>query len=148
MANYLRLSAFLVAAVLGGPLSGCTAPDLLTGRAVRGAWARTADSGATGGAYLTVVNNDSTATVLTGVASPVATSVEVHESMQHDGMTHMMPRTAVTIGARDSVVMAPGGLHVMLNQLTRALVAGDSVPLTLRFADGDSLRVSVPVRTP
>jgi copper(I)-binding protein len=44
--------------------------------------------------------------------------------------------------------MLPGGVHVMLLQLTRALAVGDTVPLTLRFAAGDSLVVRVPVRAP
>ena len=128
--------------------AACTSPELPRGRVVTSSWARSADSGATGGAYLTIVNADSIAVELVGATSPVATSVEVHESMQHDGMSHMMPRATVPIGARDSLVMAPGGLHVMLHQLMRPLAPGDSVPLTLRFSAGDSVRVSVPVRAP
>ncbi|WP_306521857.1 copper chaperone PCu(A)C [Gemmatimonas sp.] len=128
--------------------AACSAPAAPQGRTITAAWARSADSGATGGAYLTIVNADSVAVELVGASSPVATSVEVHESMQHDGMSHMMPRASVSIGARDSLVMAPGGLHVMLNQLTRALTAGDSLPLSLRFSNGDSVLVNVPVRAP
>ncbi len=140
---------FVLAATSAAVLSAaCTSTESPRGRSVTSAWARPADSGATGGAYLTVVNADSVAVELVGASSPVATSVEVHESMQHDDMSHMMPRASVPIGARDSVVMAPGGLHVMLNQLLRPLVAGDSVPLTLRFSNGDSVQVRVPVRAP
>jgi hypothetical protein len=137
-----------VAGALLFVLAACSPSEAPRGRAVTAAWALTADSGATGGAYLTIVNSDSVAVELVGAASPFATSVEVHESMQHDGMSHMMPKASVAIGARDSVVMTPGGLHVMLNQLTRALTAGDSVPLTLRFSNGDSVLVNVPVRAP
>ncbi|MCZ8203016.1 copper chaperone PCu(A)C [Gemmatimonas sp.] len=119
-----------------------------TGRVVSAAWARPADSGATGGAYFTIVNADSVATALVAVTSTAAAAAEVHESMQHDGMAHMMARAAVPIAPRDSLVMLPGGVHVMLLQLTRALAVGDTVPLTLRFAAGDSLVVRVPVRAP
>lgn len=129
--------------------AACAPTETPQGRAVTAAWARAADSGATGGAYLTIVNHDSVTVELVSVATaPLAASAEVHESMQHDGMSHMMPRTSVSIGARDSLVMAPGGMHVMLNQLTRALTAGDSVPLTVRFSNGDSVLVRVPVRAP
>ena len=101
---------FVLAATSAAMLSAaCTPAETPRGRSVTSAWARAADSGATGGAYLTIVNADSVAVELVGESSPVATSVEVHESMQHDGMSHMMPRTSVPIGARDSVVMAPGG---------------------------------------
>lgn len=123
-----------------------TAEPPPSGRFVTSAWARPADSGATGGAYLTIVNADSMTVELIGVASPAAQAAEVHESMQHDGMTHMMARPSIGIGARDSLVMKPGGLHVMLLQLTRPLVAGDTVPLVLHFSTGDSVRVRAPVR--
>jgi len=133
---------------MAGLVAACAPTETPQGRAVTAAWARAADSGATGGAYLTIVNHDSVTVDLVGVATALAASAEVHESMQHDGMSHMMPRASVAIGARDSLVMAPGGLHVMLNQLTRALAAGDSVPLTVRFSNGDSVLVRVPVRAP
>ena len=135
-------------AAMAGLVAACAPTETPQGRAVTAAWARAADSGATGGAYLTIVNHDSVTVDLVGVATALAASAEVHESMQHDGMSHMMPRASVAIGARDSLVMAPGGLHVMLNQLTRALTAGDSVPLTVRFSNGDSVLVRVPVRAP
>ena len=140
-----RLPAFAVLAVA----TACTtAEQPRTGRFVTAAWARTADSGATGGAYLSIVNADSLAVELTGASSEWAVATEVHETMNHDGMSHMMPRTSVPIAPRDSLVMKPGGLHIMLVQLTRALTVNDSVPVTLRFSRGDSVLVRVPVRAP
>lgn len=144
-----RVFLLLPATVFCGALTACaTSEPKQSGRLVSSSWARAADSGATGGVYLTVVNADSTAVDLLGASSDVAVSAEIHESMQHDGMTHMMPRTSIAIAPRDSLVMSPGGLHVMLNQLTRALVVGDSLTLTLRFSRGDSVRVRVPVQAP
>lgn len=145
----MRPFSFLAGgAALAMLTAACTSTEAPRGRIVTAAWARAADSGTTGGAYLTIVNHDSVTVELVGVATTLAASAEVHESMQHDGMSHMMPRTSVSIEARDSLVMAPGGLHVMLNQLVRALAPGDSVPLTVRFSNGDSVLVRVPVRAP
>lgn len=115
---------------------------------VRHAWARIADSGATSGAYLEIDNNDTVPITLVGVATSDAQAAEVHESMQHDGMAHMMPRTELLIPAGDVVKMAPGGLHVMLIDLRHALAVGDSVQLSLRFSDSTRVAVTVPVRTP
>jgi hypothetical protein len=132
-----------VAALLAACAPSETTP---TGRFVTTSFARPADSAATGGAYVTVVNADSVAVELTGASSPWATAVEAHETMNHDGMAHMMARTTLPIAPRDSLVMKPGGVHLMLIGLTRALREGDSVPVTLRFSVGDSLALRIPVR--
>jgi len=95
-----------------------------------------------------IANNDTVALTLVGVTTTDAGAAEVHESMQQDGMAHMMPRTELRIPAGDVVTMAPGGLHVMLIDLRRALVIGDSVRLRLRFSDSTSMAVTVPVQTP
>lgn len=143
----LRSLSLIVSAVAAPVLAGCTAPEpAASGRYVTSAWARPADSGATSGAYLTIRNADSAAVELVAVSSPLAVAAEVHETMQHNGMAHMMARTTVGIAPRDSLVMKPGGLHVMLVHLTRALVVGDTIPVLLRFSNGDSLTARVPVK--
>lgn len=143
----LRSKARLLTAVLLPVAGACaTAEPPRTGRIVSSAWARPADSGATSGAYLTIINADSSSVELVGASSAVALAAEVHETMTHEGMSHMMARTAVAIAPRDSLVMKSGGLHIMLLQLTRPLAVGDTIPLTLRFSAGDSVMVNVPVR--
>lgn len=115
--------------------------------AVRDAWVRPADSGAMSAAYF-VLHAGADSLVLLGANSPVARASEVHESMQHDGMMHMQPRPSITIAAGDSLVFAPGGLHVMLIDVLRPLREGDTVSLVLRTAAGDSLQIAAPVRRP
>ncbi len=125
------------------------------------AWARAADSGATGGAYVTLKNADSVSLTITGVSSDVSPSASIHETMDMEGMSHMMARPSITIERDSTLRMTAGGLHVMLHDLSRRLRTGDS--LTLRFtvsrsggqfdstADGANMRVVpvvVHVRTP
>lgn len=116
--------------------------------AVANSWARIADSGATSGAYMEIANNDTAAITLVGVTSNDADAAEVHESMQAGGMVHMMPRTALLIAPAEVVKMAPGGVHVMLVGLRRALAVGDSVRLQLHFSDSTTVPLTVPVLTP
>ena len=115
---------------------------------VRSSWARIADSGATSGAYLEIVNNDTVPRSLVGVFTDAAAAAEVHETMQHQGMAHMMPRTELPIAAGAVLTMQPGGLHVMLVDMRRALAVGDSVRVRLRFSDSTDVPVTVPVKTP
>ena len=115
---------------------------------IQHSWARIADSGATSGAYMEIVNNDTVPITLVGVTTTDAGAAEVHETMQQDGMAHMMPRTELRIPAGDVVKMVPGGLHVMLIDLRRTLSVGDSVRLRLQFSDSTSVAATAPVKTP
>ena len=91
---------------------------------------------------------DTVAIMLVGVTTNAAAAAEVHETMQHEGMAHMMPRTELPIAAGAVLTMQPGGLHVMLVDLRRALAVGDSIRLQLHFGDSTTGPVTVPVLTP
>ncbi|MCC6245596.1 MAG: copper chaperone PCu(A)C [Gemmatimonadaceae bacterium] len=103
-----------------------------------------ADSAQTGGAYLTVTNTDTADVTIVGAESARANTTTLHESSEHDGMMHMMPKTSIRVPKDSTVRMTPGGLHVMLEGLTAALHAGDSLSVTLLLQDGR--RIPVPVR--
>ena len=139
------VAAACIVAAACAPRSALPAPQRV---AVANSWARIADSGATSGAYLEITNNDTTAITLVGVTTNDADAAEVHESMQLRGTAHMMPRTALLIAPAEVVKMTPGGVHVMLVGLRRALVVGDSVRLQLHFSDSTTVPVTVPVLTP
>ena len=148
--RHWRPTRLVIVGVMGALGAGCgaSAEPPLERLAVRNGWARMADSGATSGAYLELVNRDTVPVSVIGMSTDVATAAEVHETMQHDGMAHMMPRTVLVIPAGGTVSMAPGGLHVMLVGLRRGLTAGDSVALDVHFSDSTHIHVVVPVRTP
>lgn len=145
----LLLAAALVAAGCG---DDAPADRPAQGLVLRDGWARATDSGATGGAYLVLENRDTTAVSVTGVSTAVAKAAELHETMVHDGVAHMMPHTAVAIAPGATLAMAPGGMHLMLVGMRRAVAEGDTVDVVLRLTRGagaaDSLPVRLPVRAP
>jgi copper(I)-binding protein len=145
----LTLGAVLLATACAGDATG-GAP--VRGLVLRDGWARATDSGATGGAYLVLENRDTTPVSITGVSTAAAEAAELHETMVHDGVAHMMPHTAVAIAPGATLAMAPGGMHLMLVGMRRAVAAGDTVDVVLRFTQGagaaDSLPVRLPVRAP
>jgi hypothetical protein len=55
---------------------------------------------------------------------------------------------ALPLPADAPVSMEPGGMHLMLMQLTTKLVQGEMLPLTLEFASGAQVRIEVPVLGP
>jgi hypothetical protein len=58
----------------------------------------------------------------------------------------MRPVETLALPAGATLAMKPGGLHIMLIHLKRALRPGDRVPLTLTFEHGAALTLKVPVR--
>lgn len=81
-----------------------------------------------------IVNATGTDDVLTEVTSEVSPSLSIHESVERDGLATMVERPTVDVPAGSTVTFAPGGLHVMVEDLERSLVEGDTFPVTFHFS--------------
>jgi periplasmic copper chaperone A len=97
-------------------------------------------------AYFTAHNRGSTADTLDDVSSPLAASASVHAQRLEGGMRKMVPAGPLAIAPGDSIALAPGGLHVMLELSAGGPAKGDSLPLTLRFRHNGDVTVTLPVR--
>ena len=116
------------------------------GLSVSDAWVRNpliADQ--PGAAYL-VIQNNGVADKLLSVTSDVAQTIELHESMESNGMMQMSPVPNIPIPANGKVELKPGGLHMMLINLTRSLNVGDKVQLTLNFEKAGKIPVTAEVK--
>jgi copper(I)-binding protein len=114
---------------------------------VSDAWAHAA-IGPNGAVYLTI-EGDAVDTALSGVSAStdVAAEVEIHQTViRDDGAMGMTQIPQVDIPAESTVVMVPGGMHVMLIDLADPLELGDTFDLTLSFDDGTELTTTVEVR--
>lgn len=114
---------------------------------VREAWVREMPpvSPVTAG-YLTLDNKGAAERTLIGGESPYFETVELHRTVHAEGMASMVQQERITIAPGASLEMRPGSYHMMLIGAKQALKAGDTVPLTLLFADGLKVPVSMPVR--
>lgn len=84
--------------------------------------------------YMALSNEGTMADRLIGVETPVAKAASLHESrVDAVGVASMVPLEAVDLPAGETVVLEPGGIHVMLMGLTTPLHEGDMVPATLIF---------------
>ena len=68
---------------------------------------------------------------LVGVASPAAGRVEMHEMNMDGGVMRMRELKSVPLPKGKTVVLAPGGYHLMLMALGKPIAAGDIIPFTL-----------------
>lgn len=96
--------------------------------------------------YLVIDNHNSKARTLIGAISRSFGKVEVHRTDVKDGMARMVPQPRLDIAPHGQVRLEPGGYHLMLLNPQKALKAGDSVIITLEFADGDTATVDAPVK--
>lgn len=104
------------------------------------AWSRPAAANTTGAGFMTLINRGKTPDALVRVESPLAVKVEIHRSSMAGGVMRMERQEKVAVPAGGQVVFAPGGYHLMLLNLKSALKVGDTVPATLTFASGASVK--------
>ncbi len=97
-------------------------------------------------AYLTLHNHSTKTYTLTHVSSPDFEQVKIHRTEQHEGMTKMLPVSRVMLSGNGSVSFQPGGMHLMLMKPKKQLSTGDTVSLTLFFADESSLTIAAPLK--
>jgi len=100
-----------------------------------------------GAAYFTIVNNGSEDDALVAASAPVAGRVELHETVTVGAETKMQPVDKIDVPAGEKVQLKPGGLHVMLMDLTRDLKEGDQYTLTLEFQSGLTREVEITVKS-
>ncbi len=96
--------------------------------------------------YLTLENRTERPDRLVRVSTPVAAAAELHTTRRDGEVVRMRPVEAMEVPAGGTLIMAPGGDHVMLLGLERPLEPGTKVPLTLEFASGARITLDVPVR--
>lgn len=85
-------------------------------------------------------------TALVAASSPDVKRLELHTMTESGGMMSMKMVERIDLPRNREVRLHPGGLHLMLIGLTRTIRDGDSVKVTLRFADGSTRDLNVPVR--
>jgi copper(I)-binding protein len=112
------------------------------------AWSRATPRGAkVAGGYLTIENKGTTPDRLLGGAADFAGKVEVHEMAMDNGVMKMRPLDkGLAIDPGKTVKLAPGGHHLMMQELKGALKQGDKVPVTLQFEKAGNVTVSFDVQ--
>ena len=141
--------AMLFALAACGSAMASTAPSaIIDGLYVTDAWVRPPlGLDRPGAGYLTIHNTFGEDVALIGVSSPVATSVEIHETMAGDsGMMGMQPVDRIEIPSGSVVTFEPGGYHLMLMAVSGMPAVGGTVELTLTFEHVGDIVVQAEVR--
>ena len=110
-------------------------------------WVKAAKEGMTA-AFGTLVNNGPADAVVASASSDIASAMELHETVENDdGTMAMQPKEGgFTIPAGGEHELQPGGDHLMIMDLERALRPGEIVTVTLTLEDGSTLDVGATVK--
>ncbi|HEV2621144.1 MAG TPA: copper chaperone PCu(A)C [Frateuria sp.] len=104
-----------------------------------GAWIRVLPGALPAGGYVTLRNDGDQPAVLTGASSPAYGSVMLHQSSTETGMGRMRMVDRLEVPAHGQVALSPGGYHLMLMDAAGLVQPGQTVRVSLRFADGSTL---------
>ena len=91
--------------------------------------------------YFDLMNRGDQTLVLVGATSIAFKMVHMHRSMEHNGISTMAPVGRLEIKPGATVHFAPGGYHLMLMQAVSPLKVGETVPVALQFAGGQTHQV-------
>lgn len=109
-------------------------------------WAReTPPSAKVGAGYFKVKNTGTEADRLIAVETEGAEKVEIHESINENGVAKMRQVQTVEIPAGAETALKPGGYHLMLVNLKEALAEGMRIPATLVFEKAGKIKVELAV---
>ncbi len=114
---------------------------------VSGAWAPATAKGATTAAvYFHLKNTGAGHDKLVGVRTYEAASVALHDTEKDGDVMKMNALDTIPIPKRDAVTLAPGGLHLMLIDLTKPLTEGSMLTIVLKFEKSPEWSLQVPIK--
>lgn len=93
------------------------------------------------------INNPSQKDIkLTSAKSPLFKRVEIHLTEMDKGMMRMIKQDNLNIKAKSFIELTPGSLHMMLIGKLKPVKAGSTIPVTLKFDNGEQLRINLNVK--
>lgn len=99
-----------------------------------------------GGGFLTIENTGTEPDRLVSATSPASDVVQIHEmAMEGNVMKMRQLADGLEIPAGETVVLAPGGFHLMFMGLKQAFVEGEAIEVTLVFEKAGTVEVSLSV---
>ena len=96
--------------------------------------------------YLTIRNKLSLSDHITSFDSHIGQSIQLHETVEEDGILTMRMRPNLDIKDNQTITMEPGSLHLMLNGLTEPFKSKSRFDIYIYFTRSGCYVVPVTVR--
>ncbi len=112
---------------------------------IKDPWGRATISNRPGVTYAMIHNMGSQSDTLKSASSPIAERIEIHTHTMTDGVMQMRKVDSLDIPANGMAMLKPGGHHLMMFGLSKALKKGQLITVTLTFEKAGSVDIMVPV---
>ena len=97
-------------------------------------------------AFMTLKNTNDSPIDLLKASSDIAEHVELHEHIHDGGMMKMRQVDKISIAANSETTLKPGGYHIMLIGLKKAIKPSDIIDIKLSFSDGSETAIKAEVK--
>lgn len=108
-------------------------------------WARTGQPGQVSAAYFEIKNKGA-ADKIVSANCDCAKATELHNVKMIDGAMKMYQVQAMDIPADGELKLKPGSYHIMLIGLNRPLVAGEMLPIKVKFEKAGEVTLQAKVK--
>lgn len=146
----LRTAMLALACVIGlaGHLAAQAQEFRLGDIEIKQPWSRATPQGSKVGAgYLSITNRGANPDRLVAVSTAAAGTVELHEMAMKGGVMTMRPLPdGITIEPGKTVMLRPGGLHIMFMNLPGPLRQGEKFTAQLAFEKAGKIEVTFDVQ--
>lgn len=115
--------------------------------AIHGGWVREMPPGTENtAAYFVAHNRSDTDRRIVSAETAVADKTELHTVKHADGVMSMVQIDGIDVPAHRTAEFEQGGKHLMLLGVAERLTEGQTVTVTLEYANGDTQSVEFPVK--
>jgi len=90
-------------------------------------------------------NPGDTTIVFNSFSSPSFADVSLHRTVREEGVSKMREVPELLVAPGDSIVLEPGGYHLMLMIPSGEITPGQTITIGMTAEDGRSFRFDVPV---
>ena len=97
-------------------------------------------------AYMKINNSGDQVAKIVSATSESYKRISFHQTQNENDMAKMKHLSTLTIPAKGQLVLKAGSHHIMLFNPVKKLKAGDKVNLDFKLENGDTVKLTVPVK--
>ncbi len=100
----------------------------------------------TSAVFFSAHNHSDSPISIVSASTKAANKVELHTVIMDGDVMQMRQVASLDIEPNSHIELKPGGLHVMLFELTKEFKQGDDIELTLNLSNGTSQTITAPIK--